>query len=334
MAGMLAAIKLLRQGRDDVVVYEKGHTVGGTWRENTYPGLTCDVPSHSYTYSFELNADWSRTLPTGTEVQAYFEKVARKYDLKKWIRFNEEVVSCVFEAGKWHLKTANNVTDVADVVIAATGVLHHPRYPDIQGTSEFEGAVFHSAKWDHSVPLDGKRIAIIGTGSTGVQLVSALSGRAEQLTHFQRTPQWIMPVEDRAYEESELEIFRRDPEVLESLHYGETLEANIERFSAAITAPDSEAMQEIETILEQFLDASVLDSALLERIRPDHRAACKRLIYSPDFYQVIQQKNVTVLVENVERLEPEAFVAKMGYCASLMSLSSRRGIVLMSLCAR
>ena len=303
MAGMLAAIKLLEKGCCNLAVYEKGHTVGGTWRENTYPGLTCDVPSHSYTYSFELNPTWTRTQPPGPEVQAYFEGVKEKYRLKDWIRFNEEVVSCVYQNSRWQLKTASGVQDIADVVIAATGVLHHPRYPDIPGTDEFEGAIFHSAKWDHSVPLDGKRIAIIGTGSTGVQLVSALSARASELTHFQRTPQWIMPVEDRAYQEEELERFRNDPDVLRSLHYGEALESNIERFSAAITDPDSEAMKEIETIVEQFLEMSVTDADLREKIRPNYRAACKRLIYSPDFYQAIQRDNVEVLVENVDRIE-------------------------------
>ena len=312
MAGMLAAIKLLEKGRDNLVIYEKGHTVGGTWRENTYPGLTCDVPSHSYTYSFELNANWTRTQPPGPEVQAYFEGVKEKYGLEDWIRFNEEVVSCVYKNGRWQLKTVSGLQDTADVVIAATGVLHHPFYPDISGTEEFEGAIFHSARWKHTVPLDEKRIAIIGTGSTGVQLVSTLSGRASKLTHFQRTPQWIMPVEDRAYEEEELERFRNNPDVLRSLHYDENLETNIERFSAAITEPDSAAMREIETIVEQVLELSVTDTSLREKIRPNYRAACKRLIYSPDFYQAIQRDNVEVIVENVDRIEEKGILCADG----------------------
>ena len=312
MAGMLAAIKLLERGCRDLIVYEKGHTIGGTWRENTYPGLTCDVPSHSYTYSFELNPDWTRTQPPGHEVQAYFERVKEKYGLENWITFNEEVVSCIYQHGGWQLQTASGRQDSADAVIAATGVLHHPRYPDISGIDVFQGAIFHSAEWDHSTPLDGQRIAIIGTGSTGVQLVSALSARASALTHFQRSPQWIMPVEDRAYTTHELARFKNNPDVLQSLHYDEDLESNIERFTAAITNPDSEAMKEIETIVADFLEMVVTDADLREKIRPDYRAACKRLIYSPNFYQTIQRDNVEVLVENVTRIEAKGIRAADG----------------------
>ncbi len=312
MAGMLAAIKLLGRGCRDLVIYEKGHTVGGTWRENSYPGLTCDVPSHSHTYSFELNPAWTRTLPPGHEVQAYFERVSEKYGLRDWITFNEEVVSCVYDNGRWQLKTKSGIADTADVVIAATGVLHHPRYPDIPGTDEFEGAVFHSARWDHSVPLDGKRIAIVGTGSTGVQLVCALSDRASSLTHFQRTPQWVMPTEDRPFTDAELATFRHDPDVLRSLHYDEHLESNIERFTAAITDPDSPAMQEIESIVEEFLETSITDNRLKELIRPDYRAACKRLIYSSNFFEAIQRDNVEVLVENVDRIEARGIRSRDG----------------------
>lgn len=188
MAGMLAAIKLIEQGRRDFTVYEKADRVGGTWRENTYPGICCDVPSHAYTYSFEPNPDWSSWLAPGPEIQHYFERISEKYSLPLHISFNEEVVRCEFLEGRWHIETKRGRTDVADVVIAATGVLHHPRMPEIKGMDIFQGAMFHSARWDHSVPLDDKRIAIVGTGSAGVQLVSALAPRAAKLVHFQRTP--------------------------------------------------------------------------------------------------------------------------------------------------
>ena len=312
MAGMLAAIKLLQRGQRNLVLYEKGATVGGTWRENTYPGLTCDVPSHSYCYSFELNPDWSRTLPPGEEVQAYFEAVKEKYRLTKWIRFNEEVESCVFDAGRWHLTTSRGTRDIADVIIAATGVLHHPRYPDIDGMDRFEGDIFHSARWDHSVSLDGRDLAIIGTGSTGVQLVSALAGRARRLVHFQRTPQWIQPVENRPFGREEIERFRVDPDALRAMHYDDILEANIERFSEAITKPDSAAMEEIEQFLRLHLEESIADEALKEKIRPRYRAACKRLIYSPDFYQAIQKPGVEVIVEDVTRIESQGIRTEDG----------------------
>ncbi len=194
MSGILSGIKLREAGYTNVVIYEKADRIGGTWRENTYPGLTCDVPSHAYTYSFEPNPDWSRHLPPGSEIQEYFEQVVSKYRLEEMIRFNQEIVRCAFENGQWQIEMKNGLRDQADVVIAATGVLHHPHTPDIPGLDTFQGAAFHSARWDHSVPLDGKRIGIIGNGSTGVQIISALADRAGRLYHFQRTPQWIMPV--------------------------------------------------------------------------------------------------------------------------------------------
>ncbi|MGI9283876.1 MAG: flavin-containing monooxygenase, partial [Pseudomonadales bacterium] len=222
MAGILSAIKLQEAGFTNICIYEKAGSVGGTWRENTYPGLTCDVPSHSYTYSFEPNPNWTRQLPPGAEIREYFERTVEKYGVDKLIRFNEEIIHCEFQQGRWHINTESGKQDTADFVIAATGVLHHPSYPDIEGIDNFRGAIFHSSRWDHSVPLDGQRIGIIGNGSTGVQLVSALVHRASQVTHFQRTPQWIMPVENPAFTEEEKAAFRADRDLLLRIRNDET----------------------------------------------------------------------------------------------------------------
>ena len=178
MAGVLAGIRLREAGYEDWVIYEKGDSVGGTWRENTYPGLSCDVPSHIYSYAFEPNPDWSHRFSPGAEIRAYFEGVARKYGVLPRIRFNAEVDRLVFEQGRWQLTLKSGQRDEADVVIAATGVLHHPMIPDLAGLDSFQGACFHSARWDHSLPLDGKRIGVIGTGSTAIQITGALVPRA------------------------------------------------------------------------------------------------------------------------------------------------------------
>ncbi|MCG8689880.1 MAG: NAD(P)/FAD-dependent oxidoreductase, partial [Minwuiales bacterium] len=170
MSGILTAIKLQERGVTDFTIYEKADRLGGTWRDNTYPGLSCDVPSHLYSYSFEPNPDWSHRFSPGAEILAYFEKVAEKYGVDRFIRYNQEIARAEHKDGRWHLETGDGTKDVADVVIAATGVLHHPVYPDIEGLDSFEGACFHSARWDHSVPLDGQRVGIVGTGSTGVQI--------------------------------------------------------------------------------------------------------------------------------------------------------------------
>ena len=304
MAGILAGVRLLKAGKTNFCIYEKADRIGGTWRENTYPGLTCDVPSHSYTYSFEPNPDWSRHLPPGAEIQAYFENIVEKYQLHTYIKFNQQITACDFQDNQWHIETTDGEIDCADFVIAATGVLHHPRYPDIQGIDDFQGNIFHSARWDHAVPLDGKRIAVIGTGSTGVQIISALASRAQQLTHFQRTPQWIMPVINGVFSEAEKAAFRADPALLKKIQNDPELDANIERFSEAITDPESAAMHAIETIVRNNLEQSVTDPLLREKLRPDYRAACKRLIYSEDFYRAVQQANVMVIVEGVQAIEP------------------------------
>ncbi|NVK43893.1 MAG: NAD(P)/FAD-dependent oxidoreductase [Oceanospirillaceae bacterium] len=304
MAGILAGIKLREAGYSDVTIYEKADRIGGTWRENTYPGLTCDVPSHAYTYSFALNPDWSHQLPPGAEIQAYFEKVVRQYRVEDMIRFNQEITECHYRDGSWHIVTAAGLEDSADFVIAATGVLHHPKRPDIAGLASFGGALFHSARWDHSVPLDGRRIGVIGNGSTGVQIVSALVSRAGSLKHFQRTPQWIMPVVNERYSEEQKAAFRRDPALIEQIRYDSDFIANVERFTTGVTDAGSPQLDEIQAYCQANLDQSVTDPVLREKLQPSYRAACKRLIYSPDYYQAIQHPNAELVDDGIECIEP------------------------------
>jgi cation diffusion facilitator CzcD-associated flavoprotein CzcO len=301
MAGILSAIKLKEAGLTDFMVYEKADRVGGTWRENTYPGLSCDVPSHLYSYSFAPTPDWSHRFSPGEEIQRYFERVAREYDIERQIRFNDAVASCTFEDGRWYLETEGGHRDDVDVVIAATGVLHHPRLPDFEGLDDFEGAMFHSSRWDHDVALDGARIGIVGTGSTAVQMVSALVDRAAHLSLFQRTAQWIMPQENPPYGEDEKSAFRTDPERLAELR------ANLTRvfdtFANAIVDAHSPEMKMIAEMCRENLENNVRDPALREALRPDYQAACKRLIISPDFYGAIQRPNAELVTEGIERIE-------------------------------
>lgn len=304
MAGILAAIRLHEAGQHDVVVYEKADRIGGTWRENTYPGLNCDVPAHAYTYSFAPNPEWSSFLAPGPEIQRYFESVVQKHGIGHLIRFNEGIDSCVYDSGRWNIRTSKGASDTADVVIAATGVLHHPNIPEIEGLESFQGAAFHTARWDHSVPLDGKRIGVIGSGSTGVQIISALAGRASKLVHIQRTPQWVMPMPNFPYDEAQRAEFRANPALIDEIRYGEMYTAMVQRFTEAIIAPDSSEMAEIEAVVKMNLEDSVTDPVLREKLRPNYRAACKRLIYSPDYYQALQQPGVEAAVGKIARIEP------------------------------
>jgi cation diffusion facilitator CzcD-associated flavoprotein CzcO len=325
MAGILSGIKMLQAGITNCTIYEKSDRIGGTWRENTYPGLTCDVPSHAYTYSFEPNPEWSHMLPPGAEIQQYFENTTLKYGVDKLIRFNEEVVSCEFRDGCWHLLTRSGTRDRADIVIAATGVLHHPNYPRIEGLDSFQGACFHTARWDHDVALDARRIGIIGNGSTGVQIVSALASRANKLYHFQRTAQWIMPVENPAFTEEQKAAFRADPALLHYMQNQPDYLANVERFNNALVNASSEGIAEIEGICLANLESSVRDPVLREKLRPNYRAACKRLIYSPDYYEAIQHPNATLVTQGIERIEPTGIRTRDGKLHELDVLALATG---------
>ncbi len=312
MAGILAGIKLQERGYRQIRIYEKADRIGGTWRENTYPGLTCDVPSHHYTYSFERNPDWTRHFPPGQEIQDYFERTCRKYGIDKLLRFNEEATAAHYRDGRWQLEFASGHRDSADVLIAATGVLHKPRYPHIEGLDRFRGDLFHSARWDHSAALDGRRIGVIGMGSTGVQIISALAGRAALLEHYVRTPQWIMPTENAPYTEQERALFRAEPEALAREMNVEEYNDSVERYTQAIVDPDSPGGQFLAQACLENLEQSVTDPVLREQLRPDHKALCKRLIFSPDYYRAIQHPDSRLVTEPIARVEETGILTADG----------------------
>jgi cation diffusion facilitator CzcD-associated flavoprotein CzcO len=302
MSGLLSAIKLREAGLDNFAIYEKADGLGGTWRENTYPGLSCDVPSHFYSYSFALNPDWSHRFSPGAEIQAYFEDQARHYGLDSRIQYRKEVTRCAFEDGRWKLEMADGSTDVGDFVIAATGVLHHPAIPEIEGLGSFEGAAFHSARWDHDVPLAGKRVGVVGTGSSAIQIVSALVDEVEEISLFQRTAQWIMPIENPAYSEQEKGEFRSHPEAMVKIR-AEVSHAFTEGFANVLGDAESPVLKAIHDVCEANLEKSVKDPELREKLRPNYRAACKRLIMSENFYDAIQRPNAKLVTEGIERVE-------------------------------
>ena len=335
MSGILASIKLSEAGHDDQVLYEKADRLGGTWRENTYPGIACDVPSHLYSYSFAPNPGWSHQFSPGDEIEGYFERVADDYGVTPRIRFGEEVTRTEWRDGRWHLETGAGRTDEADVVIAATGVLHHPRMPDIAGLDTFAGPCFHSARWDHDVDLAGKRVGVIGTGSTAVQIISAIVDEVGHLDVFQRTPPWIFPVQNTAYTEDELAAFREHPERLTQLH--DTLADLFSGFAAAVTDAESEQNKGIATACVANLEQSVKDPELRERLRPDYAPACKRLIMSGDYYEAIQKPDAEVVTEGVRTKdgvlhELDVLVCATGFKADAfmrpMDIVGRGGVTL------
>ena len=303
MAGILAAIRLREAGVDDLVIYEKADSYGGTWRENTYPGIACDVPSHLYSYSFEPNAEWSHRFSPGEEIRRYLESVAGRHHLEAVTRFGEEVVSCRFADGRWRLETAGGVHDTVDVVVAATGVLHHPNLPDLPGLESFAGSAFHSARWDHAARIEGRRLGIVGTGSTAVQITGAVVDRVARLSLFQRTAQWIMPQQNPPYSEEQREEFRRDRQAM-ARRRKEYSDRFTGVFANSLVDAESLEMRMLEDMCRANLEDNVRDPVLREKLRPTYRAACKRLVLSTNFYDAIQKPNADLVVERIERVEP------------------------------
>jgi cation diffusion facilitator CzcD-associated flavoprotein CzcO len=316
MSGILSAIKLQEAGLDDFAIYEKADRLGGTWRENTYPGLACDVPSHLYSYSFAPNPDWSQRFSPGPEIQAYFEDVARRYGVDSLIRYGKEITRCEFENGRWKIECADGSTDEGDFVIAATGVLHHPAQPDIEGLDSFEGSSFHSARWNHDVPLAGKRVGVIGTGSSAIQIVAALVDEVAHLSLFQRTPQWIMPQQNAAYSEEEKAEFRKHPETMAQLR-SQISRLFADGFSNAVVDAYSPQLEAIHSACVANLENSVKDPVLREKLRPNYRAGCKRLIMSEDFYDAIQRPNAKLVAEGIERIEKSGVRTRDGHLHEL-----------------
>ncbi|WP_131667348.1 SDR family NAD(P)-dependent oxidoreductase [Psychrobacter pygoscelis] len=308
MSGIAMGKALQDQGSSDFVIYEKADSVGGTWRDNTYPGLTCDVPAHFYCYEDELSPKWSRVFAPGSELRQYFEDVTKKRGLDEHIKFNSEIDEAKFENGRWKIKTKSGETDEADVLVCATGVLHHPNMPDIEGIDTFEGPSFHSARWDHSVPLEGKRVGIIGNGSTGVQIVTALSEQCEQVTLFQRTPQWVVSAPNPEIPPALRTLAKKIP-ALQRLAY----DASGKLFTSLFQAPLTPGWQ--RSVFSKSAKTSlskVGNDKLRARLTPDYAPMCKRMISSPKFYDAVQQPNVDVCTTGIDRIVPQGVLTTDG----------------------
>lgn len=307
MSGLLMGIRLQQAGKR-FRCFEKATAVGGTWRENTYPGLSCDVPSFFYSYSFETNLAWSHRFSPGPEIRAYFERTADKYELRKHISFGQTITSARYEDGGWTLETSGGERTRADVLIDATGPLHIKNYPQIPGLESFEGTMFHSADWDHGVALEGKRIGVIGNGSTGVQMMQPLSEVASRLTLFQRTAQWIFPIGNKAYSESERKWKQRLPILakLTRAYYKRLFE-----LSSVAVVKEGFMRRRLAAGCREHL-ATVQDPELRRKLTPDYEPGCKRLILSTSFYPTLEKENVDLVTDAIERVEARGIVTKDG----------------------
>jgi cation diffusion facilitator CzcD-associated flavoprotein CzcO len=302
MSGLCMGAKLKAAGLNDFTILEKASDIGGTWRENTYPGLSCDVPSRFYSYSFLPNPSWTRVFSGGSEIQGYFQRATDQLRLWPHIELGAEVDHATWTGTGWEVLATDGRRWSADALVTATGVLHHPRYPDIDGIESFGGAAFHSARWDHSVPLEGKRVAVVGTGSTGAQIVSALAGGVEQLYVLQRSAQWILPVPNLRYSRRTRRLLALVP-ALNRASYHAYRFALGSVFARATTQPGL-SRRAISLLCRWSLRLGVRDPALREAVTPDHEPMCRRLIMSAGYYHAIQRPDVEVVTTGIERVEP------------------------------
>ncbi|MFZ2174860.1 MAG: NAD(P)/FAD-dependent oxidoreductase [Rhodococcus sp. (in: high G+C Gram-positive bacteria)] len=300
VAGIAAAVTFKKAGFDDFVILEKGSDVGGVWYWNRYPGLTCDVPSQLYQFGFAAKADWSRVWATGPEIQRYHAEVVEKFGLREHLRLNSEVTDAVFDGSRWEVTVAGGARRTADFVIAATGALHHPFTPEIPGLDSFAGSVVHTARWDDSIVTKGKRVAVIGSGSTGVQVVSALQPGAAKLTQFTRTPQWVLWAPMGLRQSSLVAKALSASPTLHDRLYGVSLWAS--GILADVALRPTWRRRTLQRVARLSLRAQVRDKDLRETLTPDYQPLCKRQVISGTYYQAIQAANAELITEKITEI--------------------------------
>jgi cation diffusion facilitator CzcD-associated flavoprotein CzcO len=308
-AGLGAAVRLREAGREDFLILEKGHTLGGTWRDNTYPGCACDVQSHLYSFSFAPNPDWTRTFARQPEIRAYLEHVADRFGLRHRIRYGADVTAARWAGKHWELRLADGSQVLARAVVWGTGALHEPSVPDIPGLDEFAGTAFHSAQWRHDHDLTGRRVAVIGTGASAIQFVPAIQPRVASLALFQRTAPWVLPKPDRPVSAVARRLYRALPAV-QKLQRALIYTRN-ELLVSGFLKPRRMAL--IERFARAHLRRTFAGRPdLAAKLTPDFTIGCKRILMSNDYYPALKQPNVDVVTEKVVRVTPNAVVTADG----------------------
>jgi cation diffusion facilitator CzcD-associated flavoprotein CzcO len=310
MSGLFLGYHLKRSGIG-FTIYDKGDAVGGTWRDNTYPGLHVDVTTRRYEFPFARSTRWSRRYAPGTEIRRYLVGFAGQHGLAPHLELGTEVVDATYDRGRWGLTMADGRRRVADVVVAATGFLRVPRRPSIPGVSTFAGASFHSSQWDHSISLDGKRIGVVGTGSSGVQIVSELGRRGHDVTHFIRTPHWIQTKPNPRI--SGLERFLLRFPVLAGYW-----DRRIQRLRVKIDGSEFWRLEpgaERDEMTRRFigmLRKEIRDPELRAKLTPTEPLGCRRIPKSPNYYQVVQRNNVQCVFGGIQGVHPDGIIDETG----------------------
>ncbi|MFD9684250.1 flavin-containing monooxygenase [Kitasatospora sp. NPDC001309] len=308
--GLGAAVRLRRAGITDFVVLERADSVGGTWRDNSYPGCACDVPSHLYSFSFAPNPDWPRSFSGQPDIRAYLEKVATVFGIRPHLRFNAEVLEARWEAEqtRWRITTAAGQW-TADAVVSAAGPLADPQIPDLPGLSTFPGKVFHSSRWDHDFDLAGKRVAMVGTGASAAQIIPSIQPKVGKLTVFQRTPAWVLPRRDREISQLEKWLHGRLP-VTAKIRRGTLFALREMQVDAFVRRPG--LLRVVQQLAERHIAQGVADPALRARLTPDYRIGCKRILLSNTYYPALAAANTEVVSSGLRELRGSTLVAADG----------------------
>ena len=326
-SGIGAAIKLA-EDNFDFLVLEKGDRVGGTWRDNTYPGCACDVPSALYSYSFAPNPEWTRAFAGQAEIFAYLRGVAKRFDIEKYVRFGVEVHAARYDAesGHWQIETSVG-RFTANVLISAAGPWHEPKIPPIVGKDTFTGEVFHSARWNHDYDLSGKRVAVVGSGASAVQFVPEIAKKVAALHLYQRTAQWVLPKPDHFVPEAERAVMRTFPWAQRALRSAEY--AGLEAFGLGFRKPW--ILEQVQKIGSWNLARAVRDPALRAKLTPDYTLGCKRLLMSNVYYPALARKNVEVHAAEVTRIDGNRVHASDGTSTEVDALVFGTGFHLLDM---
>ncbi len=309
--GLALGIFLRKAGFENFTIFDREDGVGGTWRINTYPGLACDVKSHLYSYSFDLNPSWSRMWSGQQEILDYFDECASRHRLDANLLLNTEILSAVWEpeTRTWRLRTGDGVEYRFDIVVSAIGLFTRPVMPDLVQEEPFTGTVMHTAEWDHSVDLRGARVAVLGTGSTAAQLVPEIAKLADTVYSVQRSPTWVLPKPDREYTAREKWIFAHVP-LAKKIHRTRLWlrsEANI-----SVIENGSEKTREFTDIALRTLEAAIADEDLRRRLTPEHPLGCKRLVFATEYLQTLNQPHVEVVSSPARALRSRSLVTEDG----------------------
>ncbi len=301
MSGICAGVNLLREGTRDFVILEKANSVGGTWRENRYPGVACDVPSHLYSFSFELNPHWSHSYSSGGEIWDYCERTVDKYGLRGFIRFGTEVTDVRFRGGKWHVITKDGQKITSDVVISGLGGLHLPKYIPFEGRDHFAGPIFHTAEWRDDVDLNGKRVAIIGTGASAAQTLPGIVDKVADVTVFQRSAAWVFPRLAQDISEATRRRFNRFPLLMRA--YRTFLWLMMDAVGTRSLKRGTWLSKRLKKAGLQHLETSVTDPVIRERLTPDYEPGCKRRVIADDYLTCFNRDHVHLVTDPIREIE-------------------------------